>query len=140
MSLATSCAFSKRLARATVVAIGLAAALLAPALAHKASDAYLQVDESAAGLAVRWDIALRDLDAALVLDADGDGRLTWSELRSAWPRIERYALVRLHIAGCTLAPVGRALERRSDGAYAVLQLTAPCHPVGAPRIDYALLR
>jgi hypothetical protein len=122
------------------VALGLAGALLVPAEAHKASDAYLQVDQGAAGLAVRWDIALRDLDAALDLDADGDGRLTWGEVRGAWPRIEGYALARLHIAGCTLVPAGRALERRSDGAYAVLQLTAPCHPAGAPRIDYALLR
>jgi len=140
MCLSASSTCLLRLLRATAVALGLAGALLLPAEAHKASDAYLQVDEGAAGLAVRWDIAMRDLDAALDLDADGDGRLTWGEVRSAWPRIEGYALARLHIAGCTLAPAGRALERRSDGAYAVLQLTAPCHPAGAPRIDYALLR
>ena len=29
-----------------------------------------------------WDIALRDLDMALGLDGDGDGRLTWDELRA----------------------------------------------------------
>ena len=46
-------------------------------------------------LAVRWDIALRDLDVALDLDADGDGKLTWGEVRAAWPRIEAYALPRL---------------------------------------------
>ena len=55
------------------------------------------------GLAVRWDIALRDLDAALDLDLDGDGRLTWGEVKTAWPRIEAYALERLRIEGCVLA-------------------------------------
>ncbi|HUP07206.1 MAG TPA: HupE/UreJ family protein [Caldimonas sp.] len=123
-----------------LLAIGLALLLVPAAHAHKASDAYLQVEERTSGLAVRWDIALRDLDAALELDADGDGRLTWAEVRSAWPRIERYALDRLRIAGCPLSPAGRALERRNDGAYAVLEMTAPCHPSGALVIDYSLLR
>ena len=121
-------------------AIGLALLLVPAAEAHKASDAYLQVEERASGVDVRWDIALRDLDAALELDADGDGRLTWAEVRSAWPRIERYALDRLRITGCPLSATGRALERRNDGAYAVLQMTAPCHPKGELVIDYALLR
>ncbi len=112
----------------------------APASAHKASDSYLQVEEGAAGLAVRWDIALRDLDAALDLDLDGDGRLTWGEVKTAWPRIETYALARLQIEGCTLQPGERTLERRNDGAYAVLHLTAPCHPKAAPVIAYTLFR
>ena len=128
-----------RLLRCAVVTIVLVTPI-GPAQAHKSSDAYLQVEEGPAGLAVRWDIALRDLDAALDLDADADGRLTWAEVRSAWPRIERYAVAGLRIEGCTLSPSGRALERRNDGAYAVLQLTAPCHPEGALRIDYGLLR
>ena len=126
--------------RLALLALMACAALHAPAQAHKSSDAYLQVDEDAAGLAVRWDIALRDLDAALDLDADADGRLTWGEVRAAWPRIESYALGRLRIEGCALAPVGRALERRNDGAYAVLQLAAPCHPAAPPVIAYTLLR
>jgi hypothetical protein len=123
-----------------LLGIALALLLAAPAAAHKASDAYLVLDETPAGLSVRWDIALRDLDAALDLDADGDGRLTWGEIRGAWPRIEGYALARLRIEGCALAPAGRALERRSDGAYAVLHLTAACHPAEPPAIAYTLLR
>src|SRR5947208_3408179 len=40
-----------------VVAIGLLPSI---ASAHKASDSYLQVEQRDDGLAVRWDIALRD--------------------------------------------------------------------------------
>jgi hypothetical protein len=106
--------------------------------AHKASDSYLQIAAAPGELAVRWDIALRDLDVALDLDSDADGKLTWSEVRSAWPRIEAYATARLAIEGCPLAPVGRGLERRNDGAYAVLNLRSSCTAPETPRISYTL--
>lgn len=119
----------------------LVAALLAlPAAAHKASDAYLQLKSSETGLSVRLDVALRDLDAALDLDADGDGRLTWGEIRTAWPAIEAYAFGRLQVAGCALRPVDQGLERRSDGAYAVLWLKSDCLPSMEPAIHYAVMR
>lgn len=112
----------------------------ATAHAHKASDSYLQVDAGERALAVRWDVALRDLDAALDLDTDADGKLTWGEIKSAWPRIEAYALPRLQIEGCPLRQTGRALERRNDGAYAVLLLASDCALPASPTIRYALLR
>ena len=110
------------------------------AQAHKASDSYLQVDAGASGTSVRWDIALRDLDAALDIDADDDGKLTWGEVKAAWPRIEAYALPRLKIDGCALRPTGQALERRNDGAYAVLMLASDCVLRTAPVITYTLFR
>ena len=110
------------------------------ASAHKASDSYLQVDATAKGLAVRWDIALRDLDAALDLDTDEDGKLTWAEVKAAWPRVQAYAMARLQIEGCALRPVRQALERRNDGAYAVLFLASDCVLTGSPVIAYTLLR
>ncbi len=110
------------------------------ALAHKSSDSYLQIDASDKGLAVRWDIALRDLDAALDLDADEDGKLTWAEVKAAWPRVQTYAMARLQIEGCALRPVRQALERRNDGAYAVLFLSSDCVLAKAPSMAYTLLR
>ena len=108
------------------------------AQAHKASDSYLQVDAGAKATAVRWDIALRDLDAALAIDTNDDGQLTWGEVKSAWPRIEAYALPRLKIDHCVLRPTGQALERRNDGAYAVLMLASDCVLTAAPVIGYSL--
>jgi HupE / UreJ protein len=112
----------------------------APAEAHKASDAYLQIDAGTDRLTVRWDIALRDLDAALDLDTDQDGKLTWAEVRAAQPRIETYALEHLHIGGCPLRAGARALERRNDGAYAVLFLSSACTLSTPPVVDYTLFR
>ncbi len=106
--------------------------------AHKSSDSYLQLDAKPGALTVRWDIALRDLDIALDLDADGDGQLTWGEIKAAWPRIESYASARLSIEGCALRLGERALERRNDGAYAVLNLSSDCTLANPPVIRYSL--
>ena len=124
--------FARALACAALIA------LAGPVSAHKASDSYLQVEESAAGLSLRWDIALRDLDAALDLDLDADGRLTWGEIKTGWPRIESYALAHLQIEGCAIRAGERSLERRNDGAYAVLHLAADCRLSGPPVIAYTL--
>ncbi len=106
--------------------------------AHKASDSYLQLDPAPNHLTVRWDIALRDLDVALDLDTDADGKLSWGEVKAAWPRIESYAMARLTIEGCELRTTGRGLERRNDGTYAVLNLVSDCTLGGQPVIAYTL--
>jgi hypothetical protein len=134
----------ERLKRTPVLrTLWLGAALLggvAPVHAHKSSDAYLQLDAGASGTTLRWDIALRDLDAALDLDANEDGKLTWAEVKSGWPRVQDYALAHLQVDGCTLRATDRALERRNDGAYAVLLLASDCVLTQAPVIRYSLFR
>jgi hypothetical protein len=118
----------------------------APAHAHKASDAYLQLHRSGDTLDLRWDIALRDLDAMLDLDTDADRKLSWGEVRTRLPDIRAYALARLRLqqGQCTLAEAQpAAVEDRIDGAYLVLQLRARCAAVAtgsALDIDYRLFR
>ena len=78
------------------------------AAAHKPSDAYLTVERDGAALSGQWDIALRDLDNAIGLDANGDGDITWRELKSRHAQIAAYALQRLRIAlGRGELPAGR---------------------------------
>jgi hypothetical protein len=63
--------------------------------AHSASDAYLNLTVDGGnrrGMFVvhgQWDIALRDLDFVLKLDDDGDGRLSWGEVRHHQAAIAR---------------------------------------------------
>lgn len=108
------------------------------AQAHKSSDAYLFFDQQADRTSLRWDIALRDLDAALALDADGNRALTWREVRAAWPRIDTLALQSLVVPGCSFTVDGHALEQRNDGTYAVLQLSAPCRVPAQTVLRYSL--
>jgi len=116
-------------------------ALAAGAQAHKASDAYLRLmaaDDG--GTQLRWDIALRDLDAVLDLDGDADARLTWGEVRGAWPAIDGLALRSLAVPGCSWRVHEHGLEQRGDGAYAVLWLRSGCPPAQVRQIEYRLFR
>ncbi len=104
--------------------------------AHKASDAYLQLAGGDSGLTVRVDVALRDLDAVVDIDADGNGQLSWGEVRSAWPAIDAYAKAHLQVDGCPLGAPSQALERRADGVYAALTFASPCVLKAEPVIRY----
>lgn len=123
------------------IAIGLLLWLAAfTASAHKPSDAYLFVDVEPQRLAIRWDIALRDLDAAFDLDADGNRELTWGELRTRFGDIDRDVLshLRLDEGRCVPVVAGHAIDRHSDGVYLVLTLSAPCAAHDTLRIRYDL--
>ena len=115
----------------------------APAFAHKASDAYLTLERNGQSLRGQWDIALRDLDNALGLDLNGDGDITWGEVRTRQADIAAYALPRLVVSSggerCALASAGQLIDTHSDGAYAVLMFTGTCPQVGPTlSIDYRL--
>lgn len=119
----------------------LLAVLAGPAWAHKASDAYLQLAGDGPGLRLVVDVALRDLDLVVDLDRNGDGAVTWGEVRAAWPAITAYVGARVGVAGCPPGvAAGPALEQRSDGTYASVMLSLACRPAGEPAIRYTLLR
>ena len=100
-----------------------------PALAHKASDSYLVLDVRGKEVKGQWDIALRDIDFALGLDADGNGDITWGELRVRHADIAAWALGRLALqrgGACNLRVASHQVDRHTDGAYAVLHLAGAC--------------
>ena len=120
-------------------------AWLAPAQAHKPSDSYLGLSVQGARIEGQWDIALRDLDFAIGLDGNGDGQLTWDEIRARHAAIAAYALQRLHIAtsqgACPLLAGEQLIDHHTDGAYTVLRFAASCPGTAAPaslEIGYTL--
>ncbi len=114
------------------------------AQAHQASEAYLNFRVDGAAVEQRLDIALRDLDRDLALDADGDGVLSWGEVRRRWPDIERLATegVRFTADGAACQPQDRPapqLDAHSDGTHAVLVTHWHCPAaVRELAIDYRL--
>jgi hypothetical protein len=124
--------------------LALAIALTAaPAAAHKPSDSYLALRVEDASVHVQWDIALRDLEYAIGIDADEDGAITWEELRLRQDAISAYALARLGISAggrpCPASRVEHQVDRHSDGAYAVLRFAVTCpQKDGALEARYAL--
>ncbi len=122
----------------------LAVLLASPAMAHKPSDAYLTIARDGPALTGRWDVALRDLDLALGLDRNGDGEITWGEVRDKSEPIAALAMQRLAISSggekCALRVSGLEIDSHTDGTYAVLNLAGTC-PHGGPTlaIEYSLL-
>jgi hypothetical protein len=126
--------------------VALCAALLLPlpGWAHKASDSYLTLRVEGAQVEGQWDIALRDLEMAVGLDGDGDGAITWGELKSRHGAVADYALSRLSLASdggdCPLRVSGQLVDAHSDGAYAVLRFAGECRAaVRELEIGYRLL-
>ena len=100
------------------------------AQAHKPSDSYLTVFADGGSLRGQWYIALRDLEFALGLDENGDGAITWGELKAKRRDAEAYAFSRLKLLAdgqpCTSVPQELLVDDHTDGAYAVLRFTAQC--------------
>jgi hypothetical protein len=117
----------------------------AEAMAHKPSDSYLTLEhEGATVVQGQWDIALRDLDGAIGLDANGDGEITWGEVRARQADIAAYALSRLDVASggaaCSLKVEDQLIDEHTDGSYAVLRLKGACPQPGPTLlVDYRLL-
>ena len=126
-------------------ALALLLPLCGPAQAHKPSDSYLAVRSDGNRISGQWDVALRDLEHAIGLDADGDGAITWGELRARHAAIDRYALDRLRLTQdgreCRKRATDHLVDSHSDGAYAVLRFEAQCPSAtgSGVELEYRLL-
>ncbi|MBI2275840.1 MAG: HupE/UreJ family protein [Dechloromonas sp.] len=113
------------------------------AWAHKASDSYLAIDARGSEVVVQWDIALRDIDFAIGLDGDGNGEITWGELRTRQANLAAWALSRLDVqrgGPCPLKLTALQVDNHTDGGYAVLHLAGACPAsAGDLQLGYRLL-
>ena len=112
----------------------------AAAWAHKGSDAYLQVSDQPA-LSLRYSVAIKDLEMVVRMDANGDGQVTWGEIKAATPAISTVLTQEIGLAdAAALQWQFNGLEARGDGAYVRFQAT-PTMPSGtALALRYALFK
>lgn len=109
----------------------------AAAHAHKASDAYLTLDFRGAPK-LRVDLALRDLDDDLGLDASGDGAITWAEVHARVPAIDEKLARGVQIDGCAFSPRSHGVTPHSDGNYLVVEGPLKCSDTAGVRVTYSL--
>ena len=111
--------------------------------AHKPSDSYLALQVKAAGGDVsriegQWDIALRDIDYAIGLDANNDGAITWGELRVRQTEVAAFTLSHLNLkrggVPCIGHPTDHLVDNHTDGAYTVLRFVMDC-PNASKRLE-----
>ncbi len=115
-----------------------------PAWCHKSSDSFLNLTVTGKHIVGRWDIALRDLEYALSLDIDGDGAITWFELRTRYEEIKNYAFTNLRVNSGSTKCIRQSgqlqVDHHTDGNYAVLNFNLDCsETVFELGIDYQLL-
>jgi hypothetical protein len=112
--------------------------------AHKPSDSYLTLFANGKTLHGQWDIALRDLEYAIGLDANGNGEITWGELKAKQAEVDAYALARLALRAdakpCRIEPNEHRVDDHTDGAYVVLRFSAQCpdERYDAFEVEYSL--
>jgi HupE / UreJ protein len=119
--------------------------LAAPlAQAHIASNGFLSLKVDRAEISGALELAIRDGELAVGLDHDGDGKVTWGELKSSQAALQSYVQGHLHLSGAAgRCPMGFSpvqVNDRVDGSYLWLPFTANCGS-GLERlsIDYSLL-
>jgi hypothetical protein len=111
--------------------------------AHSASTSYLQLTPDERGGAVQWRIALRDLDALLELDTNGDGQLAWGEVADRRADIAQLAAASLRLerggVPCALHFDALGFERLGGSSFAVLGGRGDCARGAAPlQLRYGL--
>ena len=122
----------------------LALAFCAGAQAHIASNGFLAIQIDGQNISGSMELAVRDAELAVGVDADRDGRVTWGELRAAEPQLTRYASEHLGFVsqGGACEPVFQPIEvnDRVDGTYVWIPFKARCAAaVRDLKIRYTLL-
>lgn len=140
---------SRNAAARTFVPAALALLALAligtsPAAAHSQSTGFLSARFDGDTVSGRFDLAVRDLDRLADLDRDGDGRITWGEVRARETDLAARLLgaVAIGSAGetCRLEPGPLAVEDRAGEHHVTLPFTGTCPQIGRTvRAGYDLL-
>ncbi len=94
--------------------------------AHRSSDAFVRWSVEGTKAEGRWDIAVLDLDAAVDLDENDDGAVTWGELQARERVVKAYAMTHLEMEAdgqkCEVQVESVGVSQVSGGHYASLTL------------------
>jgi hypothetical protein len=120
--------------------------LLGPVVthAHIASNGFLVAHVDGQTVVGSIEVAVRDLELAVGIDTDQDGKITWGELRASELPIARYLEQHVRLLAqdraCPLVLQSLQLNERVDGTYAWLSFSAHCHvQVRQLGIEYSVL-
>lgn len=125
------------------LALGLGLAAAAPAAAHTQSYGYLTATLADGRVDGRLELAVRDLDALAGLDGDGDGSVTWGEVRARETELRSTILGMVAIGDeaspCALDPAPLAVDTHAGETYLVAGFSGACAPAGPIAIGYDAL-
>lgn len=100
------------------------------AFAHSGSASYLNVRDDGRDAQMTIALDLRDVQYALDLDANADGKITWGELRHSEGSLASFVRQKLSVTRngqpCSLHPDRLAVDRILDSPFAVLDIQVTC--------------
>jgi hypothetical protein len=114
------------------------------AQAHIASNSFLTLNVTGSKVSGAIELAIRDGELAVGLDRDGNGKVTFGELKSSQTALQNYVHGHLHFTAadgpCRLEFAPVEVNDRVDGVYLWLPITADC-PGELKRlsVDYTML-
>ncbi len=118
------------LAMTLAMAMGLAMALVSQAHAHIASNGFLVARIDGARVTGSIEVSVRDAALAVAVDANGDGKVTWGELRAAEASLVDYMGEHFSLAtatrSCQITFQALQINDRVDGNYASFPFVARC--------------
>jgi hypothetical protein len=128
--------------RKLFIALCLLAAHITSAAAHSQSYGYLSFDSGSSEGS--FELAIRDLDRLLPLDANTDGRITWGDIRIQEKEIAQQVLALIKIGNesstCLLTSAPLMIGEHGGETYLVAPFTANCAKAGsATMITYDAL-
>jgi len=109
--------------------------IAAPLQAHETTRSYVTLTRDGASVTARIEVAFRDIEVPVWIDADLDGALTWGEVTQRFDAIDHYLLAGLTLdAGgpCTLSHRADGVAQSSGTAYLVLEMAGSCPDAKAP--------
>jgi hypothetical protein len=102
--------------------------------AHAQSYGFLRLNVGDREVSGQLELAIRDLDLVYNLDADGDGKVTWGELRQREEEIGSIVDEDISIgpieAPCKLVPDAIAIDARGGENYVIIPFSGACPELG----------
>jgi hypothetical protein len=125
----------RALAWMAMSAVVLALSIAERAEAHATSTSYLVADGTDAGnVRVTWGVAVADLNWALRLDSDGDGRITWGEIDARGEEVATFVAQHVEMTrgsvACDIRFDDVAIAVYADEPHLSLGLRASCVKAG----------
>lgn len=97
---------------------------------HSSSEAYLSLQVQGKAAHGAWEFSLRDLEYSVGLDANGDGRVDWKDIKQRQSVVLDYILSGVNISqgqqACTVTPGQLMLNDRVGGVFLYLPVTVNC--------------
>lgn len=103
----------------------------AVAVAHSSSESFVSLESNKNQLTGYWQVSVSDLELALGIDADSNGKVTWGELNGRKTALLTYLQSGIQVLQnkqpCPVIVNDILIERKSRGMFAHFPLTITCN-------------